>query len=170
MGINLRPHDLRRFSATYASRAEAPIEIVSKVILRHANLSPTQRILGKSSSMQAPCRKDRFQIDFNWLGFICYSALLRLDAWYVGNTIETFRVLPAIAFLAPLILQKSNICAAIFDDEPARRGPGGALRSDDCQEGGIKRVALKLPDGRVELTGSRNYNGHHRSACWCARP
>ena len=36
-GIYLRPHDLRRHSATFASRAGVPIEIVSKVILRHAN-------------------------------------------------------------------------------------------------------------------------------------
>ncbi|MBW2581106.1 MAG: tyrosine-type recombinase/integrase, partial [Deltaproteobacteria bacterium] len=35
VGIHLRPHDLRRHSATYASRAGTPIEIVSKVILRH---------------------------------------------------------------------------------------------------------------------------------------
>lgn len=41
IGIRLRPHDLRRFAATYASRSGVPIEIVSKVILRHANLSTT---------------------------------------------------------------------------------------------------------------------------------
>jgi integrase/recombinase XerD len=45
--INLKPHDLRRHAATYASRSGTPIEIVSKVILRHANLSTTQRYLGK---------------------------------------------------------------------------------------------------------------------------
>jgi integrase/recombinase XerD len=39
IGIHLRPHDLRRHAATYASRTGAPLEIVSKVILRHANLS-----------------------------------------------------------------------------------------------------------------------------------
>jgi len=53
VGVNLRPHDLRRFSATYASRAGTPIEIVSKVILRHANLSRTQRYLGKISDAEA---------------------------------------------------------------------------------------------------------------------
>ena len=42
VGIKLRPHDLRRHAATYASRAGAPLEIVSKVILRHANLSTTK--------------------------------------------------------------------------------------------------------------------------------
>ncbi len=39
VAFHLRPHDLRRRAATYASRAGVPIEIVSKVILRHANLS-----------------------------------------------------------------------------------------------------------------------------------
>ena len=53
VGIKLRPHDLRRHAATYASRAGTPIEIVSKVILRHANLSTTQRYLGKVSDVEA---------------------------------------------------------------------------------------------------------------------
>ena len=44
IGIELSPHDLRRHAATYASRAGAPLEIVSKIILRHANLSTTQRV------------------------------------------------------------------------------------------------------------------------------
>ena len=39
VGIHLRPHDLRRFCATYASRAGTPIEIVSKILLRHVHLS-----------------------------------------------------------------------------------------------------------------------------------
>ena len=52
-GIELRPHDLRRHAATYASRSGVPIEIVSKVILRHANLSTTQRYLGKISDSEA---------------------------------------------------------------------------------------------------------------------
>ena len=30
VGVHLRPHDLRRHAATYASRAGVPIEIVSK--------------------------------------------------------------------------------------------------------------------------------------------
>ena len=47
VGIKLRPHDLRRHAATFASRSGVPIEIVSKVILRHADLSTTQRYLGK---------------------------------------------------------------------------------------------------------------------------
>ncbi len=53
VGIKLRPHDLRRHSATYASREGLPIEIVSKVILRHVNLSTTQRYLGKVSDNEA---------------------------------------------------------------------------------------------------------------------
>ena len=53
LGIHLRPHDLRRYSATYASRSGVPIEIVSKVILRHANLATTQRYLGTISDTEA---------------------------------------------------------------------------------------------------------------------
>jgi integrase len=51
--IHLRPHDLRRHAATYASRSGVPIEIVSKVILRHSNLSTTERYLGKISDVEA---------------------------------------------------------------------------------------------------------------------
>jgi integrase len=39
VGIRLRPHDLRRHAATFASRSNVPLEIISKVILRHRNLS-----------------------------------------------------------------------------------------------------------------------------------
>lgn len=53
VGIHLRPHDLRRHSASFASRAGTPLEIVSKVILRHANIATTQRYLGKISDMEA---------------------------------------------------------------------------------------------------------------------
>lgn len=53
VGIKMSPHDLRRHAATYASRAGTPIEIVSKVILRHSNLSTTQRYLGKVSDQEA---------------------------------------------------------------------------------------------------------------------
>jgi len=38
VGIHLRPHDLRRHAATYASRSGTPIEIVSKVILLPSSL------------------------------------------------------------------------------------------------------------------------------------
>jgi len=53
VGSRLRPHDLRRHAATYASRSGVPIEIVSKVILRHANLSTTQIYLGKVPDTEA---------------------------------------------------------------------------------------------------------------------
>ena len=44
---------MRRHAATYASRSGVPVEIVSKVILRHTNLSTTQRYLGKVSDVEA---------------------------------------------------------------------------------------------------------------------
>lgn len=53
VNIELRPHDLRRHAATYASRSGTPIEIVSKVILRHADLSTTQHYLGKVNDTEA---------------------------------------------------------------------------------------------------------------------
>lgn len=53
VGIRVRPHDLRRHAATYASRAGTPLEIISKVILRHANLSTTQIYLGKVTDLEA---------------------------------------------------------------------------------------------------------------------
>jgi integrase len=54
VGIYLRPHDLRRHAATYASRAGVPVEIISKVILRHSNLSPLSCTLEKSV-IPKPC-------------------------------------------------------------------------------------------------------------------
>ncbi len=53
VSIHLRPHDLRRHAATYASRSGVPIEIVSKIILRHSSLSTTERYLGKISGVEA---------------------------------------------------------------------------------------------------------------------
>ena len=53
VNIKLRPHDLRRHSATYASRSGVPIEVISKVILRHVNLSTTQLYLGKINETEA---------------------------------------------------------------------------------------------------------------------
>ena len=53
VGVHVRPHDLRRHAATYASRSGTPLEIVSKVLLRHSNLSTTQRYLGKISDVEA---------------------------------------------------------------------------------------------------------------------
>ena len=47
-----RPHDLRRHAAP-CLKIRGSVEIVSKVILRHANLSTTQRYLGKVSDVEA---------------------------------------------------------------------------------------------------------------------
>jgi integrase len=53
VGIQFKPHDLRRHAATYASRSGTPIEIVSKILLRHSSLSITQIYLGKISDAEA---------------------------------------------------------------------------------------------------------------------
>ena len=53
VGIKLNPHDLRRHSATFASRNGVPLEIISKVLLRHQNLKTTQIYLGKVSDSEA---------------------------------------------------------------------------------------------------------------------
>ena len=51
--VVLAPHDLRRYSATYASRNGVPLEIVSKVILRHQDLKTTQAYLGRVTESEA---------------------------------------------------------------------------------------------------------------------
>lgn len=51
--IDISPYDLRRHAVTYASREGTPIEIVSKIILRHINLAAIQRYLGKVSDLEA---------------------------------------------------------------------------------------------------------------------
>ena len=51
--VHISPHDLRRHSATYASRNGVPLEIISKVILRHQDLKTTQVYLGKVSDSEA---------------------------------------------------------------------------------------------------------------------
>jgi integrase len=53
LNVILTPHDLRRFSATYASRNGMPLEIVSKVILRHQDLKTTQAYLGRVTEGEA---------------------------------------------------------------------------------------------------------------------
>jgi integrase len=53
VGVYLRPNDLRRHAATFASRSGVPIEIISKIIFRHANLSTTQIYLGNISDSEA---------------------------------------------------------------------------------------------------------------------
>ena len=54
-GLNVifTPHDLRRYSATHASRNGLPLEIISKVLLRHQDLKTTQVYLGKVSEAEA---------------------------------------------------------------------------------------------------------------------
>jgi len=51
--IKITPHDFRRHSATYASRNGVPLEIVSKVLLRHHDLKTTQVYLGKINDTEA---------------------------------------------------------------------------------------------------------------------
>jgi len=53
VNVRISPHDLRRYSATYASRNGVPLEVVSKVILRHQDLKTTQVYLGKISDSEA---------------------------------------------------------------------------------------------------------------------
>ena len=53
LNVNISPHDLRRYSATYASRNGVPLEIVSKIILRHQDIKTTQVYLGKVSDQEA---------------------------------------------------------------------------------------------------------------------
>jgi integrase len=53
LSVQISPHDLRRHSATYASRNGVPLEIISKVILRHQDLKTTQVYLGKVSDSEA---------------------------------------------------------------------------------------------------------------------
>ncbi len=53
VNVRISPHDLRRYSATYASRNGVPLEIVSKVVLRHQDLKTTQVYLGKISDSEA---------------------------------------------------------------------------------------------------------------------
>lgn len=53
LNVKISPHDLRRHSATYASRNGVPLEIISKVILRHQDLKTTQVYLGKVSDSEA---------------------------------------------------------------------------------------------------------------------
>jgi integrase/recombinase XerD len=53
LNLVISPHDLRRYSATHASRNGVPLEIVSKVILRHQDLKTTQIYLSKVSEQEA---------------------------------------------------------------------------------------------------------------------
>jgi integrase len=53
MSVKIRPHDLRRHSATYASRNGIPLEVISKVLLRHQDLKTKQMYLGRISETEA---------------------------------------------------------------------------------------------------------------------
>lgn len=53
LGVVVKPHDFRRFAATQASRNGMPLELVSKVVLRHADLATTQRYLGLVDAVEA---------------------------------------------------------------------------------------------------------------------
>jgi integrase len=53
LNVHVSPHDFRRYSATYASRNGVPLEVVSKVILRHQDLKTTQVYLGKITDSEA---------------------------------------------------------------------------------------------------------------------
>jgi integrase/recombinase XerD len=53
LNAHISPHDLRRHSATYASRNGGPLEIISKVILRHQDLKTTHVYLGRVSDAEA---------------------------------------------------------------------------------------------------------------------
>ncbi len=53
VGVRIRPHDLRRHAATQASRSGMALELVSKILLRHADIATTQRYLGKVSVAEA---------------------------------------------------------------------------------------------------------------------
>jgi integrase/recombinase XerD len=53
MNVHVSPHDLRRYSATYASRNGIPLEVVSKEIMRHQDLKTTQVYLGKIRDSEA---------------------------------------------------------------------------------------------------------------------
>ncbi|MGD8209460.1 MAG: site-specific integrase [Desulfobacterales bacterium] len=53
VGIRLRLHNLRRHAATFTSRSNVPLEIISKLILRHSSLQTTEICIGKVSGTEA---------------------------------------------------------------------------------------------------------------------
>jgi hypothetical protein len=62
VGIHIRPHELRRHAATYASKVGTPIEIVSKVILRLPNSRQLSDTLEKLVT-QKPCDRLKISMD-----------------------------------------------------------------------------------------------------------
>jgi integrase len=63
--VHLKPHEIRRHAFTYASRSRTPIEIVSKILIRHSSLSLTQIYLGKISDAEAMRWIDKLHGYFN---------------------------------------------------------------------------------------------------------
>jgi integrase/recombinase XerD len=53
IGIKNVNNDPSHYVATYASRNGVPLEVVSKIILRHQDLKTTQVYLGKISDSEA---------------------------------------------------------------------------------------------------------------------
>jgi integrase len=53
VNMKIRPHDLRRHSATYASRNGIPLEVISKLHLGHHALKTSQVYLGRISEAEA---------------------------------------------------------------------------------------------------------------------
>jgi hypothetical protein len=51
LNVSISPHDLRRHSATYASRNGVSFEIISTVLLRHQDL-PLQSTWGRSARLK----------------------------------------------------------------------------------------------------------------------
>ncbi len=51
--IKISPHDFRWHSATYASRNDVPLEIISKELMKHHDLKTTQVCLGKINDSEA---------------------------------------------------------------------------------------------------------------------
>ena len=51
--VRIPQPDLHRYSATYANRNSVPLEVVSKILLRHQDLKTTQVSLGKISDTEA---------------------------------------------------------------------------------------------------------------------
>jgi len=96
VGIHLRPHDLRRHAATYASRSGVPLEIVSKIILRHSNLSTTQIYLGRISDTEA----------LKWIEDI-YSKMKRGWNPMPGTTLQTAIIFAHRYFLGCMISTES---------------------------------------------------------------
>ena len=54
--MKIRPHDLRRHSATYASRNGIPLEVISKIILRLSRTTVFPHPRGRGNSPLLPLR------------------------------------------------------------------------------------------------------------------